>query len=101
MPVTWVAWRMAPHLDSGADAVAGLFQWLVACPARAAATASWTSRGRRDSWRPLRAERVHKSLAGQARQVAAANAATIDWVPCFWVHGLQMVLTAPWGQVTC
>lgn len=76
------------------------FHWSVVCAARACVTASWTSRGRKDSWRPERDERVHRPLAGQAWQVAAANLTTIASVP-LWRHGLHTMLVAPYGQVTC
>src|SRR6266571_3331750 len=98
MPVTWVAWRIVP--STPARMLYRAFHWLVACPARAAATASWTSRGRKDSWRPLRDELVHRCLTGQGWQVAAVNLTTIASVPR-WLHGFQVALVAPWGQVTC
>src|ERR1700730_1538033 len=98
MPVTWVAWRMVP--STPARILYLSFHCWLSCPARAAATASCTSRGRRDSWRPERAERVHRPLAGQAWQVAAGNLTTIASVPR-WRHGLQLMLAAACGPVTC
>src|SRR6266487_99907 len=96
MPVTWVAWRMVP--STPARILYWFFHWLVAGAARAAVVASWISRGRRYSWRPLR-ERVHWSLAGQGRQSVRANFTTIAGLSC-WRQGLQDMLAAPWGQVT-
>src|ERR1017187_4724623 len=98
MPVTWVACRMVPSTPARM-LYRGFQCWLV-CPALAAATASWISRGRRNSWRPVR-DVVHWALAGQAWQLAAANRTTIACLfPC-WTHGHHTVLVTPWGQVTC
>ena len=98
MPVTWVACRMVP--STPARMLYRCFQCWVDWPARAAATASWISRGRRNSWRPVR-DVVHWALAGQARQVAVANLTTIACLFCCWTTWLQPVLVAPWGQITC
>src|ERR1039458_3765746 len=52
MPVTWVACRMVP--STPARMLYRCFQCWLSCSARAAATASWISRGRRNSWRQVR-----------------------------------------------
>jgi len=43
---------------------------------------------------------VHLSRTGHGVQVAVSNLTTIASVPR-WVHRLQLVFTAPWGQVSC
>ena len=98
MPVTWVACRMVP--STPARMLYRCFQCWLVCPALAAATASWTSRERRNSWRPVR-DVVHRVLAGHSRQVAAANLTTIACLFSCWTHGHHTVLVAPCGQVTC
>src|SRR6266568_1146755 len=97
MPVAWVAWRMVP--STPARMLYLSFQCWVSCPARAAAMASWVSRGRRDSCRPLRDDWVHRFLAGHGRQSVRANLTTIASLSC-WRQGLHDMLAAPCGQVT-
>jgi hypothetical protein len=63
--------------------------------------ASWTGRGRKPSWRPLRAAVVHWARAGQGRQVALANLARMVSAPCLSRAGVQELEMAPCGQVTC
>src|SRR5215468_11962642 len=98
MPVTWVAWRMVP--STPARILYRFFHCWLVCPARAAVTAWWVWRGRRDSCRPERLERVHRSRAGQGAQVLLANLTTMVSVPR-WRQGFQEMLVAPWGQVAC
>src|ERR1022692_3439140 len=98
MPVTWVACRMVP--STPARMLYRCFQCWLDCPALAAATASWISRGRRNSCRPVR-DVVHRALAGQARQAAVANRTTIACLFSCWTHGHHTMLVTPCGQVTC
>jgi hypothetical protein len=73
---------------------------IVGCSARAAVTAWWIRRGRKPSWRPERTAVVHRARAGHGWHVALANRARMKLVPLLRA-GVQELLTAPCGQVTC
>src|SRR5580765_4505557 len=98
MPVTWVAWAMVPSILARIRYFR--CQASPACPARAAVRASWTWRWRKPSWRPERTAVVHRARAGHGAQVGLANRAMMMLVPLLRV-GVQELLTAPCGQVTC